>query len=313
MEFLGLTVAGIEPEQCLTDRLEAAENRLSNEWSSAGNPGTLAGWAGLTDISVHATPTRPPPKCCIDVNYWRNPYIATRTYSASGAVKYGGERGAQGIGDFYRRRAVEACDRAVQWVALTPNLSIQADLSVARQGESSETIYRRFKNASNALVVYLSIAFNPSGPREITRAPIANIDSMSLYDILMLIRTGPGELRADTEIVIDLATALGISVNVPPGTISSLPRAFVDNLPAAIATLWRQILIDYEAVRIPMVIGTPVPAPPRTRNPIYGFLTLSEQLVAALRDSGLYWGACDLGQEYSGDMMHFQTRQGCIA
>lgn len=37
-----------------------------------------------------------------------------------------------------------------------------------------------------------------------------------------------------------------------------------------------------------------------------GFMNLSRELVMALRDhGGLQWGACDLGENQSGDMMHF--------
>lgn len=70
------------------------------------------------------------------------------------------------------------------------------------------------------------------------------------------------------------------------------------------------MLRDYEHARIPMVIGSPSPAPSRTRNPARGFLNLPMEIVTALCDQGLRWGACDFGvradgSSHNGAMMHF--------
>ena len=43
------------------------------------------------------------------------------------------------------------------------------------------------------------------------------------------------------------------------------------------------------------------------RSPLNGFLTLREELVLALIDAGLRWGAADFGRT-SGDLMHFDSR-----
>jgi hypothetical protein len=72
-----------------------------------------------------------------------------------------------------------------------------------------------------------------------------------------------------------------------------------------------QILRDYELLRLPLVIGNPSPDPGKTRNPVNGFMDLRREIVEAMCDStiaDLAWGACDLGEKESGDMMHFQTR-----
>jgi len=71
-----------------------------------------------------------------------------------------------------------------------------------------------------------------------------------------------------------------------------------------------RILRDYEQVRIPMVIGSPSPTPSLTRNPARGFLNLRMEIVTALCDEGLRWGACDFGvsadgSSQNGAMMHF--------
>jgi hypothetical protein len=43
------------------------------------------------------------------------------------------------------------------------------------------------------------------------------------------------------------------------------------------------------------------------RSPLNGFLTLRKELVLALTDAGLRWGALDFGRT-SGDIMHFDSR-----
>jgi Domain of unknown function (DUF4157) len=45
----------------------------------------------------------------------------------------------------------------------------------------------------------------------------------------------------------------------------------------------------------------------RGRSPLTGFLNLNKELVLALVDAGLNWGAIGFG-EWSGDIMHFDTR-----
>ena len=71
-----------------------------------------------------------------------------------------------------------------------------------------------------------------------------------------------------------------------------------------------RMLRDCEQVRIPMEIGNPTATPLRTRNPARGFMDLRSEIVDALCEQGLRWGACDFGVSGSGssengDMMHF--------
>jgi hypothetical protein len=44
------------------------------------------------------------------------------------------------------------------------------------------------------------------------------------------------------------------------------------------------------------------------RSPLRGFLTLRKELVLALIDAGLRWGALDFSHT-SGDLMHFDSRE----
>jgi hypothetical protein len=75
-----------------------------------------------------------------------------------------------------------------------------------------------------------------------------------------------------------------------------------------------QVLVDYEAIRIPMVSGAPTLRPEETRNPARGIMNLQRPVVLALCDvGGLRWGASDFGPSSSGDMMHFDTSSRILA
>jgi len=68
-----------------------------------------------------------------------------------------------------------------------------------------------------------------------------------------------------------------------------------------------QIAADYQALRVPLVVGQPLPNPRTTRNPARGLIDLPRHTLVALADvGGLRVGGCDLGRE-SGDWMHLDT------
>lgn len=68
-----------------------------------------------------------------------------------------------------------------------------------------------------------------------------------------------------------------------------------------------QVAADYQALRVPLVVGQPLPNPRTTRNPARGLIDLPRHVVVALADvGGLRVGGCDMGRE-SGDWMHFDT------
>ena len=73
------------------------------------------------------------------------------------------------------------------------------------------------------------------------------------------------------------------------------------------ATIPLQVAADYQALRVPLVIGQPLPHPRTTRNPARGLIDLPRHTVVALADvGGLRIGGCDMGRE-SGDWMHVDT------
>ena len=69
-----------------------------------------------------------------------------------------------------------------------------------------------------------------------------------------------------------------------------------------------QVTADYQALRVPLVVGQPLPHPRTTRNPARGLMDLPRAVVVALCDvGGLRAGLCDFGPAESSDIMHFDT------
>ncbi len=224
----------------------------------------------------------------IDINAAANPYIVTR----NGRVP-GGEPGGEHLVDM-RNRALAVCDRAMQF--MTPSVAV-ADLSGRRPNEPTQSVWTRFKAVSDALVSYLGFAV-ASGPLEVSRVAFENVDEVSDDDVLATI-------PEDERLPFDQAAA---RLEVLLGS-----RDFQTSHPSwpnSSRTQYLRILRDYEHVRIPMAIGAPSPTPSRTRNPARGFLNLRSEVVTALCDQDLRWGACDFGvradgSSHNGAMMHF--------
>ena len=184
----------------------------------------------------------------------------------------GGEPGGESLVDM-RKRALDAYDRAVQCF-LAPDAS--ADLRRRKPGESTQAVWTRFKAVSDALARYLSRVVDPS-LAVIARVAFENAERVSDEELLATI---PEDERRPLE-------------------SSGLSRE-----------QYLRALRDYEHARIPLVMGSPSAAPEKTRNPARGFLALPCEIVTALCDQGLRWGACDYdlaedGSSHNGAMMHF--------
>jgi hypothetical protein len=224
----------------------------------------------------------------IDINPAANPYIVTRNNGIPG-----GEAGAEGWVEM-RKRALAAYDRAVQF--LTPPLAA-ADVSPRRPGESTESVWARFKLVSDALARYLRFAIRTEA-RLIARVAIENADDLSDAELLAAI---PEDERLAPDEAIPRLEELLASADFRAGHVG---------WPLDARAQYLRILRDYEHARIPMVVGSPSATPERTRNPARGFLALRREIVVALCDQGLRWGACDLeiypdGSSHNGAMMHF--------
>lgn len=253
-------------------------NATFSEWCAITGP--LAGWRA--NAGHHSAGS------AIDINSAENPYIVTR----NGGVP-GGEEGGEGFVDM-RNRALAAYDRAVQF--MTPSVAA-ADVSSRQPNESTQSVWARFKAVSVALVDYFSFAVN-SKLTDVSRIAIENADAVSDEELLATIP------EAERVPVDDALAQL-------EGYLQS--QAFQANHPGwsnGARAQYLRILRDYEHARIPMVIGSPSPTPAVTRNPARGFLNLRSEIVTALCDQGLRWGACDFsvradGSSHNGAMMHF--------
>ncbi len=190
-------------------------------------------------------------------------------------------------------RALAAYDRALQFMAPS---AAAADVGPRRPGESTQSVWARFKAVSDALAGYLSFAVNAE-PASVSRAPIDDADAISDEGVLETIPLAERLTEADA--------VARLERHLSSGDFQASHATWPNSSRAQYLCMLR----DYEHVRIPMVIGCAGNAS-RTANPARGFLQLRSEIVTALCDQGLRWGACDLGRGANGStgngaMMHF--------
>ena len=290
---------GVNPEMQL--RLLAADNTIQTIFNALAPDQRLDPSTGRGDASFSQWSAITGPHDCwrpnaghhsagaaIDLNMAANPYIVTR----NGLVA-GGQPGDVDLVAM-RNRALAVYDRAMQF--MTPPAAV-ADVSGRQLNESTQSVWTRFKAVSDALVSYLSFAVN-SQPTNISRAAIENPDEVSDEELLAIIPEGE-RLSIDHALaqIEGLLSSQDFQTSHPDWSKSSRAQ-------------YLRILRDFEQVRIPMVIGNPSLTPARTRNPARGFLNLRREIVTALCDQGLRWGACDFrigadGSSENGAMAHF--------
>jgi hypothetical protein len=274
---------GVNPE--MHDRLMAAEKairasfdalppeRRIDPFTGEGNA-TFSHWTGVRSPIVAWIPNAAQHSAGAAVDI--EPAANPYIVTRAGAIP-GGEPGGEGLRDM-RIRALAAYDRAMRFVG---GDSAVADVSPRKPGESTLSVWSRFEAVSDALIRYFSVAVNPE-QATIARVALENADNVSDEQLLATI----GE---DERIPLDQ-------------TLNTVSRE-----------QYVRILRDYEHARIPLVIGTPSAAPAKTRNPAHGFLNLRADIVTALCNEGLRWGACDFeiapdGSSHNGKMSHFDLQ-----
>jgi len=151
-----------------------------------------------------------------------------------------------------------------------------------------------------------------------------------LYDILSRESRALGSYfqllaKSDAELAQEIDIFLMFNTD-PPAELTRLGLP-LDSTPLSVAAFRRRIADDYRilggsAAELARVAGgrTPSTTPPthvgdrpfEGRRPEEGFLTLPREVVVALTDQGLTWGAIDFGGG-SGDVMHIDCRDipGC--
>ena len=333
--FLGLSVdGGVNPT--MIRRLTAVANKLAVRFAAVhgrvpADAQELRAWAGVYAIrGWRNRSSSPDSKHCsgsaVDVNYENQPYIVTRTFSGSTPV-YGGELLGSNL-TAQRQAAVEVFDRAVEFVfgagpstdvsarreatgsAGRPSIrrpAVPADVSSRREatgsapGETTNAVYQRFRRVSDALGIYLSLAFH-STSSIVSRRPIANIEDATEAQLLAAIPTS--ERKEQSVAVEDIRQyILGHPASRNPSDTTDHWN-WEDSFSAE--EYYFRMLRDYEHVRIPMERGNPAPRPGQTRNPARGFLDMTEEFVYAMTEvGGLRWGIADLDIHESGDTHHF--------
>lgn len=266
----------LAPDQ-RTDPWTGEPNASFSRWAGASKP--HACWR--PNVAHHAA------GAAIDVEPEANLRIVTRDGVPPGdePVEIRAER---------QRRVLAVYDRAVRF--MTPSVAT-ADVRARQPGESTLSVWTRFKAVSDALASYLSFAID-AGASAVSRAAIDDPDERSDDEMLSAI---PATERADAgDAVARLEQHLG----------SAEFRASHDSWPNNPHAQYLRMLRDYELVRTTMAGDCADVPPMRTANPARGFLHLRSEIVTALCDQGLRWGACDLGLRRDGStgngaMMHF--------
>jgi len=182
------------------------------------------------------------------------------------ATRTGPRLGGEAQGAKLTKQRQMAIDACDRAVAMHTGHA-KADLAARRKGESTAAVWDRFCETHDALVKYFAPYFRHDG-KLVSRVPVPDLSTATTEDFQPLMVSGE-LLMAPHDVPI-------------------------------------QVLIDYEAVRIPMVVGSPSSAPRVTRNPARGFMTIPRHVAIALCDvAHMRWGMCDFGPESSGDGMHF--------
>jgi hypothetical protein len=302
--FMGLDVGGgINPT--MQTRLTAVATHLQSRFTTEegrapANNQELRQWAGVYSIQGWRQRAGSTSKHCsgsaVDVNYDNQPYIVTRT-ETNGSTTLGGEAAGRSL-TTQRQATVEVFDRAMAFVY---GEGTAADVSARKTGEATTAVYSRFRNVSQALSTYLSLAFHTTS-NQVTRRPIANIEGATEAELLAAIPTTERKEEAEgieaiRQYIIDHTTR-------EDAIDDTYHWSWEDSFLAR--EYYFRMLRDYEHVRIPMLRGNPEARPGNTRNPARGFLHMTEEFVVAMTDVGrLRWGIADLGNTESGDTHHF--------
>ncbi len=268
---------GVNPE--LRERLQAADAAIRTTFAALAPERRIDPLSGEHDASFAAWCGIAAPHRCWRANAGR--------HSSGSAIDLGAAESpfiAIGRGS----GALEAYDRAMRFAG-EPGAT--ADVSPRRPNESTPEVWSRFKAVSDALGRYLRFAIDPEAVR-VTRVPIEDPDALGDEELLAAIPEGER---------LNLDRAVAALEAYPAGVQAGAARE-----PAASRARYLRMLRDYEVVRIPMAIGESSTVPVMTHNPARGFLDVRSEVVSALCDQGLRWGACDLdGSAECAVMTHF--------
>jgi hypothetical protein len=323
--FLGLEVGG-DVGAPMRDRLAIVDRQMRAAFAAdpeprmpvTGEPAIdIAAWCGVRSVGgIRADAGPHTAGVAIDINYDTQPYIVTCSVKPGAAFddldkwRLGGEKAARAM----VAMRVDACtvyERALKFRGIAPP-EPGDHLHARRIGESTGSVYDRFRVVSDALQFYFSFAFRDNfrsarGDRFVRRVVVTDRNADLQASI-------PESERLPRSIALERLRAYIVTADYQ--------RLHPGAPPGDAEAVLAEMLWYYEWVRTPMIVGTPSPsAPPQvTRSPTFGFLDIRRDLAIALcspRGGGMRWGACDFGKEEddpneNGDMMHFDLNTKAV-
>jgi hypothetical protein len=209
------------------------------------------------------------------------------------------------------RETRPAFDRIVFWTRYRGSIVPRGITSVSRTaGATRLTSVRTWTNPLTGATEQTSVG---------ELWDILSRESGALGSYFQLLPKSDAELAQEIDIF--------LSFNTDPPTELTRLGLPADSTPQSVTAFRRRIADDYRilggsAADLARAAGGPTPStPPPThvgdrpfegRRPEEGFLTLPREVVVALTDQGLTWGAIDFGGG-SGDVMHIDCRDipGC--
>lgn len=251
----------------------------------------------------------------IDLNVTGCPYVATGTSDKS---LVGGEQRrdmSQAQKDALKPRFEAALDVYLRAVKFVHGDSADFDLSPKQKGEDPALLYGRFEKVHLSLQQYFEYGFDSRSPKD--RAP-KTLEKGEVHAPVSV-----DEFIARVSADFDLDPALPDSF---ASTHPSFQAGMAGDRTAFLTPMFEQLKADHEALRFVMIHGDMAFVPStqpgaakgaldcdltgmRTRDPCFGFLDIRQEIVVALLNQGLRWGAAMFSDFANGDMMHFDLGQ----
>ena len=237
----------------------------------------------------------------MDLNYHGNPWMAVRSGDALGgeATQSGKRTMAQ--------EAIDVIDRASLWVyGRRAELHIAGRPAGANEAEIAAwagKVWERFNAASEAVATYFALGY--AIDRDAKLAELARENEK-------LVAAG-SEKTDDTAALLQYRSMLGsLPARPQEEALARISASMAKGRPwtkdpgVALA----QMGPDLQAVAKVMVRGSVSASPKNVRNPTLGLFDIKKELLEAMMGAGgLYWGGCEFGKAWSGDMMHFDLGQ----
>jgi hypothetical protein len=233
----------------------------------------------------------------MDLNYHTNPWMAVRSGNSLGGEAVRSNRHGMA------QEAIDVIDRASLWVH-----GRRAELHAANRPEGGDEaavaawankLWERFNSASEAVASYFALAY--AIDRDAKLAELARENQK-------LVAAG-GERTEDTAALLQYRTMLGsLPARPEEEALQRISASMTKGRPWSKDpnVVLARMGPDLQAVAKVMVRGDVSNSPRNVRDPTLGLFDIKKELLAAMvAAGGLFWGGCEFGKAWSGDMMHF--------